>query len=200
MSGNKYLKFNLKNKITLSLTGFLIIILSLIYAIVIPTVREIKTMSDAIEAQRVDLEKKYIKGQSLRQLTENLEKIESKIELLDQIFINKNRELEFITSLENEANKNQISQKINLSAPGKAENKNFQKTNLQLFTKGGFREQLQYLTDIEHLSYYVNVKVLELSPSSAGGEPIKIDGAESLSSPGGAGSLNMYIDGDTYWN
>lgn len=201
MNGSKYLKFNLKNKITASSVGFLVIILSLIYFIVVPTIKEIKTMGSAIEAQREDLEKKYIKGQSLRQLTENLNKIEPKLDLLNQIFINKNRELEFITSLENEANKNQVSQKINLSAPQKAENQNFQKTSLQLFTKGGFIRQLQYLVNLEHLSYYINVKLLELS-LAGGGEPAKTDSQGQGLPPADpeTNSLNMYIDADTYWN
>lgn len=198
MNGSKYLKLNLKNKITASLAGFIIIILSLIYFIVIPTIKEIKAMGRAIEAQREDLEKKYIKGQSLKQLTENLSKIEPKLDLLDQIFINKNRELEFITSLENEANKNRISQKINLSAPQKTENQNFQKTNLQLFTKGGFIKQLQYLANLEHLSYYINIKLLELSPA-ANGEQVKTDSQET-SPTAGETNLNMYLNADTYWN
>jgi len=199
MNGGKYFKFDLKNKITATLAGFFIIILSLIYFIVIPTIKEIKTMGSAIEAQREDLEKKYIKGQSLRQLTENLSKIEPKLELLDQIFINKNRELEFITSLENEANKNQVSQKINLNAPEKAENQNFQKTSLQLFTKGSFIKQLQYLLDLEHLSYYINIKILELSPA-ADGEQVKADSQELPLAPADNHNLNMFIDADTYWN
>ena len=199
MNGNKYLKLDLKNKITASLVGFIVIISSLVYFIVIPTIREIKEMGNVINAQREDLEKKYIKGQSLRQLTENLSKIEPKLELLDQIFINKNRELEFITSLENEANKNQISQKINLSAPQKAENQNFQKTNLQLLTKGGFTKQLQYLVNLEHLSYYINVKLLELTPG-ADGEPVKTNGQETAPAAVETNRLNMYIDADTYWN
>ncbi|MFA5359414.1 MAG: hypothetical protein WC349_00430 [Patescibacteria group bacterium] len=199
MNGSKYLKINLKNKITISLTGFLIIILSLIYFIVIPTVREIKTMGDSIEAQREDLEKKYIKGQSLKKLNENLNKIEPKLELLDQIFINKDRELEFITSLENKANKNQINQKINLSALEKTENQNFKKTNLQLFTKGDFIKQLQYLADLEKLNYYINVKLLELSPA-ASGEPAKTNSQDSPPSSVETNSLNMYIEADTYWN
>ena len=183
MNGNKHLKFDLKNKITLSLLGFLIIILSLIYFIVLPTVKDIKIMGNAIEAQREDLEKKYVKGQSLKKLTENLNKIEPRLKLLNQIFINKNRELEFITSLENEANKSQVSQKINLSAPSKETGPNFKKIGLQLFTKGDFEKQLSYLLGLEHLSYYINIKLLELSP--AGGE---------------TNSLNMYLDADTYWN
>lgn len=199
MLAEKYLKFNLKNKITISLTGLLIIILSLIYFIVMPTIKEIKAMGNAIEAQREDLEKKYVKGQSLRQLTENLSKIEPKLELLDQIFINKNRELEFITGLENEASKNQVSQKINLNAPQKAENQNFQKTSLQLFTKGGFVKQLRYLMDLEHLSYYINVKLLELSPAGDG-EQVKTSGQELSPATSETNNLNMYLDADTYWN
>ena len=178
-------KFNLKNKIITSLIGFLLIIFGLIYFIVIPTVKDIKAMGKSIEEQRVDLEKKYIKGNSLRRLTENLKEIEPKLSLLDQIFINKNRELEFITTIENEANKSQVSQKINLSSPKGTENQEFQKNNLQLFTKGGFNRQLRYLMNLESLSYYINIKSLELTP--AAGEKIETR------------SLNMFINADTYW-
>ncbi len=198
MNGIKYLKLNLKNKITITMVGFIIIILSLVYFIVAPTIKDIKTMGNSIEAQREDLEKKYIKGQSLKKLTENLNKIEPKLELLNQIFINKNRELEFITSLEKEANKNQIGQKINLSSLEKTENQNFGKTNLQLFTKGNFIKQLQYLKDLEQLNYYININVIELSPLTSG-EQLKMFGQESQAAAGQT-NLNMYISADTYWN
>lgn len=199
MDGGKYLKFNLKNKITASLIGFLVIILSLIYFIVLPTIKEIKAMGNAIKAEREDLEKKYIKGQSLKQLTENLKKIEPKLELLNQIFINKNRELEFITSLENEANKNQVSQKINLSAPQQEKNQNFKKTGLELHTKGNFIKQLKYLSSLEHLSYYINVKFLEMSPAS-GDEQTKTGNQGLPAAAEETNSLNMYLNADTYWN
>lgn len=199
MDGNKYLKFNLKNKITASLISFLVIILSLTYFIILPTVKEIKAMGIAIAAEREDLEKKYIKGQSLKQLTENLKKIETRLKLLDQIFINKNRELEFITSLENEANKSQVSQKINLNAPQPEKNQNFQKTVLELRTKGNFIKQLKYLSNLEHLNYYINVKLLELSPAS-GDEQTKTGNQGLPADVEETNSLNMYLDADTYWN
>ncbi|MBU0722272.1 hypothetical protein KKA93_02340 [Patescibacteria group bacterium] len=199
MDTNKYSKLSLKNKITASMVGFFVIILSLVYFIIIPTIREIKDISGAIEAQREDLEKKYIKSQKIRQLAQNLKEIKPKLELLDQIFINKNRELEFITSLENEANKNQISQKINLSAPQQVENKNFQKTNLQLLTKGGFIKQLRYLMNLENLSYYINVKLLELFPASDN-EQAKADSQRVLPAHIETNQLNMLINADTFWN
>lgn len=195
MTLNKYQKFNLKNKIIAMITGFALIIFGLIYFIVIPTIKDIRNMSGEIEEQRIDLEKKYIKGYTLRQLTENLKKIEPKLSSLDQVFINKNRELEFITTIENEANKSRISQKINLNSPKVAENQEFQKNNLQLFTKGGFNKQLKYLVNLESLSYYINVKSLEFTPAG-GAEKIDIQGSAAA---GNEASLNMFIDADTYW-
>ncbi len=190
MNGYKCFQLNLKNKIIASFACFLAAISVLACLIVVPTIKEIKSMGESIEAQREDLERKYIKGQSLRKLTDNLSEIEPRLKSLDQIFINKNRELEFITGLENEASKNGVSQKINLSAPEKIENQNFQKTGIKIFTKGKFSEQLRYLSGIEKLSYYINAKILELSPSAAAAGEDKSQ----------SGDLNMYIEGDAYWN
>ncbi len=193
MITSKFIKIDLKNKIIASLVGFLAVIFCLIYFVVRPTIMDIKAMGSEIEAQRVDLEKKYIKGQSLRQLTENLKKIEPKLNLLDQIFINKNRELEFITSLENQAANNQIAQKINLSPTQPTASQEFQKNSLQLFTNGGFIKQLSYLTSLESLSYYINIKLLELSLASGGG-PAAANANEIEPN-----SINMLINADTYW-
>src|SRR3989338_6747921 len=167
MALNQLPKFDLKNKITFSLLGFALVLFILIYFIIVPTTRGIQTMGRDIEEQRIDLEKKYLKGNSLRRLTENLKKIEPKLNLLDQIFINKNRELEFITATENESNKSQVDQKINLNLPKTSENQIFQKGGLELSTVGAFNQQLNYLVNLESLGYYINAKLLELTPSSA---------------------------------
>ena len=190
---DKYQKINLKNKIIAMPIGFVLIIFGLIYFIVVPTIVDIKTVGGEIEEQRIDLEKKYNNGISLRQLTENLKIIEPKLSLLDKIFINKNRELEFITTIENEANEARVSQKINLISPETTEKQEFQKNNLQLLTKGGFNEQLKYLMNLESLSYYINVKSLELSPADSNKEA-EINNQELTGN-----RLNMLINADTYW-
>lgn len=195
---DKYPKFNLKNKIIATLTGFVLIIFCLIFFIVIPTMRDIKTMGGTIEEQMMDLEKKYIKGNSLRQLTENLKKIEPKLDLLDQIFINKNRELEFITTLENEANNNRVAQKINLNSPDTAEKQEFQKNSLQLLAQGDFNKLLKYLMDLESLSYYINIKLLEITPITDSGKTA-VNNQAAAATGNGTGNLNMLIDANTYW-
>lgn len=191
----KYLKLTLKNKIAATMAGFLLIIFGLLYFIVIPTIRDIKTMGSDIEAQRLDLEKKYIKGQSLRQLTENLKTIEPRLNTLDQIFINKNRELEFITTLESRAFNNQISQKINLTAPQATESQGFEKIGLQLFTGGKFIKHLRYLANLESLGYYVNIKSLEFSPSADGPGQNQAPADQDQTK-----NINALISADTYWN
>lgn len=160
--------------------------------------RDIKTMGGTIEEQMMDLEKKYIKGNSLRQLTENLKKIEPKLDLLDQIFINKNRELEFITTLENEANNNRVAQKINLNSPDTAEKQEFQKNSLQLLAQGDFNKLLKYLMDLESLSYYINIKLLEITPITDSGKTA-VNNQAAAATGNGTGNLNMLIDANTYW-
>ena len=191
----KYLKFNLKNKIAASVGGFLLVIFCLLYFIIIPTITDIKNMSGEIEEQRIDLEKKYIKGQSLKKLSDNLKSIEPKLDLLNQLFINKNRELEFITTLENQAGLNRLNQKINLNPPQAADNQDFQKADLQLLLTGKFSRLLKYLQDLESLGYYTNIKSLELSPAQ--GQEAVSD--EEAAPPDGSININMFINADTYW-
>ena len=192
---DKYLKLNLKNKIAASVGCFLLVILGLLYFIIIPTITDIKSMSGEIEEQRIDLEKKYLKGQSLKKLSDNLKSIEPKLDLLNQLFINKNRELEFITTLENRAGLNRLNQKINLSPPQAADNQDFQKAGLQLLLTGKFARQLKYLLDLESLGYYTNIKSLELSPARS--QEAVSD--EAAASPDGSINVTMFINADTYW-
>jgi Tfp pilus assembly protein PilO len=190
-------KTSLKNKISASLAFFVIAFFCLIYFIVIPTMRDIKVMGQDIENQRIDLETKYIKGYTLKQLTENLKEIQPKLSQLDQVFINKNRELEFITTLENRADQASVNQKINLSSPQTAANQKFQKNSLQLSTQGEFNQQLKYLMDLEALSYYINVNLIELTPTNGSETAGVISQTNSASNQ--ASRINMLINADTYW-
>jgi len=196
-----YRKLNLKNKIIAASGGFVLIIFGLVFFIVVPTIKDIRAMGQAIENQKIDLQEKYIKGFSSRQLTENLKKIEPKLNLLDQIFINKNRELEFITTLENEAGKSQVSQKINLASPKPTENQEFQENNLELTASGGFNRLLRYLTDLETLNYYINIKTLDISSAPGIGRTVPVikNPEDSALTETDTNNLNMLISAVTYW-
>ncbi|MEA3464126.1 MAG: hypothetical protein U9R14_03565 [Patescibacteria group bacterium] len=162
---NNLIKLNLKKKISISLVVFILIIGCLVYFIIIPTIGSIKAIGQNIENQRIDLEKKYIKGQNLRQLTKNLKKIEPQLVVLDQIFINQDYELEFIIAMEELANQNNVSQKINLDTSRVIEGNGRQILPLNLFLQGNYTDIINYLTSLETLNYYININSLELSSS-----------------------------------
>lgn len=183
---NGFLKLDLKKKIIISLLIFLIIVGSLIYFVVLPTVNDIKGMGKQIEDQLVDLEKRYIKGQSLKQLNENLKQIEPQMDKLDSIFVSSNRDLEFITTLEEKADINGVTEKINFDQIQTVENQPYKKMPLRLFTQGEFKNQMNFLASLEALSYYINIKSIELSSAPNG-------------TTTGGNSINMFITADTYW-
>lgn len=190
MEFKEIVKLNLKNKIILSLASFLVFIFIVIYFVIIPSIRDIKNIRDEIEAQRVDLERRYVKGQSLRNLSEKLQKAEEKIHVLDQVFIGKEEGLEFVTTLEGIAGKNGVSQKINLLPSLAADNGYYQLVPLQLFPQGNFNQLMNYLVGLETLNYYINIKSLDLSSSSRTAAP------EAGAPPG---NVNLFIAADTYW-
>jgi len=181
----KFVKLDLKKKIGLSIGGFVLLIFFIIYFVIFPSISDIRNMKNEIEAQRIDLEIKYQKGQSLRKMAEKLKKAEEKISLLDQIFVNENDSLNFVTAIENVAGRNGVNQKIDLLASA-ADNKGlFRTVPLQLISRGNFGSQLDYLVGLETMSYYINIKSLELSSESRSGE--------------GDSSTNLFISADTYW-
>lgn len=182
MKISNFKKIGTEKKI--SIAGFIIaaIIACIIIFVIIPGISGIKKIGEDIMQQRIDAENKYKKGQKLNKLAENLKIIEPQIEKLDQIFINQNDALKFITSLEETAEKNKVKQKINLLIAQKAPFNNYQKMPLQLFIEGNFIDELNYLLSLENLNYFVNIKLLEITAGEAKG-----------------GSADMLIFADTYW-
>lgn len=190
MEFKEIVKLNLKNKIILSIGSFFIFIFIVIYFVIFPSIRDIKNIRDDIEAQRVDLERKYVKGQSLKSLSEKLAKAEEKIHVLDQVFIGEEDGLEFVTTLEGIAGKNNIKQKINLLPSLVTDSSYYQLVPLQLFPQGNFNQLLDYLTGLETLNYYINIKSLDLSSSSR---------TVALETEAPQGNVSLFIIADTYW-
>lgn len=179
MNLNKHENLSLKNKIILSITSVALFIVGISYFIILPTIKNIQKMGSDIDAIRLDLEKKYIKGQSLNKLSNNLKKIESKLDNLDTIFINHNRALEFITTLEEVAVNNNVSQKINLMTDKALAENQYKKIPLQIMITGSYANALQYIIDLETLSYYVNISTIDINKQ--------------------ADSVSVQIAASTYW-
>jgi len=190
MEFKKLIKLDLRKRITLSVVGFFIFIFAVVYFVIFPSIRDIKNIKNEIESQRLELERRYVKGQSLRKMTEKLKRAEEKVYVLDQVFIGPDAGLEFITALEGAAGKNGVNQKINLLSQAPVDNGFYKIVPLQLSSQGEISRQMSYLVSLETLNYYVNIKSLELS---SGSRFAPTGEAES------AANVNLFVVADTYW-
>lgn len=190
MEFKKFVKLDLKKRIIASIVGFFLFIFIIIYFVIFPSVRDIRNIKNEIEAQRLDLERRYVKGQSLRKMTEKLERAQEKIHVLDQVFIGQDSGLEFVTALEGVAGKDGVNQKINLLSSAGVDNGFYKMVPLQLSSQGEANRQMNYLVSLETLNYYINIKSLELSSGSL---------AVPAGNPEGGSYINLFVAADTYW-
>ncbi|MCG2695546.1 type 4a pilus biogenesis protein PilO [Candidatus Parcubacteria bacterium] len=193
MQIENFIKYSLKKKIIIISAIFAAVICGIACLIIIPTVNDIKRIKAEVENQIAEMEKRYITGQSLKELKENLEKIDPELETLSKSFVVKGRELDFITALEELAYKNNVQQKINMDAfKNLDDSKTFQKIPLNLSAQGNFSNLMNYLVDLESLCYYININTLELPAASAKSFTAnKIAGQES--------GIGIAISADAYW-
>lgn len=151
---------NFRNKIII-LILLLIVGISLISLFVIrPTVKDIKEISLAINQEKENLEIKYQKGQLIKKATENFEKAKPLRNKLLSVFIPKNKELEFITTLEKISQEYGVNQKIDLKTEEIKEEKSIKILPLQISLEGDFTQILKYLDKLRKLNYYFNISSL----------------------------------------
>lgn len=151
-----------KKKILISIIVVTIVIGLIIYFIIFPTINDIKKINDTIYAERVDLEKKYLRGQLLKKTVQDFEKIKPEKYKLTSVFIIEGEELQFITALENIVATHNLTQDIQLQqAPDKKDD--FYSLSLKIKTQGEFIDTLKYLKDLEQLNYYFNIFSIQIN-------------------------------------
>lgn len=189
MENNRPSKVSLKEKIIGLNVLMIVIFVLIIFFVILPSSKEIDSIQTNIQDQYLELEKKYLKGQSLKKLNENLNKIEPQSKKLDNIFIQSDNQLNFITMLEGIAKENQLTQKVDLGTPINLVS--YKKIPLQINVQGNFYKQMAYLEKLESLEYYININSIELTPLST------LNGQNSES--GSDEKTNMQLSVDTFW-
>jgi Tfp pilus assembly protein PilO len=184
-------KIKLLTHVSISVVAFALV---LYFGIISPAAKIIKIKNN-INSAKANLENNYITGANLRVLSESLKTVEPQLDKVNGIFVKKDEALDFITAVEGVADVAGVSQKINLSAAGRNTSKT--KTNesitISLSSSGSFSKEMDYLTKLESLNYYINIKSLEMVNNSYEQSP-QISG-ESISSK----QISMQIAAETYW-
>jgi Tfp pilus assembly protein PilO len=181
---------NLKKQILLTTLVCLLLIGGIFYFFILPQVQKIKETKNEIESRRFDLERKYIQGQNLKELSENIKTVQEKIPELEKIYIKKEDSLEFITTMENIAEKNGINQKLELNPADetKIEKGQYIESTLRISLSGHYLNVLSYLKDIETLRYCINIENLEINSSG------------NRSEEESEGTINLNIQSKVYWS
>lgn len=161
MNFNHNLKVNVKQKITSNLIVMFLAIFLVSYFAIYLAIQDINKLRSEIISEKIEIEKRVNREQNLSNLAVKLKKIELNSEQIDNIFIAKDNELDFIKTLEDIATYNNVMQNINL-LPDKTNVKGISKTVVNIIIEGTYENVLNYLRDIESLPHYINVNYLSL--------------------------------------
>ena len=163
MNLKNFKNINYTQKIITTLIIFVLICLFLYFIIFLPTIEDIISLRKDIVFQKIDMEKKMSQNKNMTKLSEKLKIIEPELDILDSVFINKNRELEFITSLEGIANNFNLDQTLNLSFDRSTSEQGYKKIPISISINGTIENAVNYLVELESLNYHININNIEIN-------------------------------------
>lgn len=198
MNLNNFKKFNSKEKNIYKIIILLVIGFFIFYFFIYNSIPKINNLSKEIIDKKIELEREYLQIKNEGKLLNQLRSIEPKMNILNNVFLNKNRELEFVNTLEGIADKNNVSQTIKPFENSNKTNNTFHESPLSLEATGSFNNLIAYIKNIEALSYYINIDKLTISESSQSESREKkfFDDLESVSDNK---NLNLVISSKIYW-
>ena len=128
--------------------------------IIWPSIVDIKSLNQSIEDQQTQLEQLYQKGRNVKKTLEQYREVKPAVTSLDSIYVKRGDELKLITTLEQTAKSQGITQDINqASGSNQAQG---DKLQLQLQVTGSLHQLIAYLTALEALDYYVNIDLVRI--------------------------------------
>lgn len=166
-----------------------LLIIALVYFAIMPAIKGVKEIRAEMINQRIELDGKIKQEKNITGLNESIKKIEPQLQQLDKIFINQNRELEFITILESIEKKNFVEQKLNIGAFDANSANAIKIVPINLAVSGEYANVFAYLNDLETLPYYVNINKINIDNS----------GAKTAAEENSRTIITLSITADTYW-
>lgn len=174
--------------IILAIFGFVIFLF-----IIQPTINDIKAFNDRIQMERVSLENKYTNRRNIKNIIADLKYTGDNIASLnDKMIIAKDKEVDFIRSLEKIAQNNNVAQKISISpaaSPAKDANKIAEKQSIAIVLSGNYIDALKYISELEKSDLYIIVNSVNV-----------FSGDSQTGKINSAGIIKAYIEGYVYFS
>jgi len=149
-----------KNKINLSLIIFSILSISLIVFLIYPLFKEIKNNSEDLISKKQKLLSLETKIENLEKFQSLWQKIEPDFKKIDQLFIDSELPVEFISFLETTARDYGLSIEISSASPSKIEKDSWPPLFFQISSTTSFSKFLRFLAKIETSPYLIEIQNL----------------------------------------
>lgn len=186
-----------QNKLLINSLLFIIFVTFTSYFILIPTINKIKRLRVDIANTKIKINSALEKRKNINSQANKLKTVENQIEKLDKVFISRNRELEFITTLESIASKNNVEQTFDLKDIPDSTTSEFLTIPISIKAKGKFNDIMDYLINLETMTYYINITDIELATTGA---PRRGSFSINQETPANDGNIiTMNITADTYF-
>jgi Tfp pilus assembly protein PilO len=154
-------KIDYNTKIIIAIVATILFSGSILFAAINIGLGNIKNIQDKIIINRLEMDKQYKKSLGQKKLMAKLKMVESELKKVDLAFVNKNRMLEFITTLEGVAADNHIEQKISLGSDT-AGMASYSKVPISINLNGQYMNTMNYLEQLESMDYYIDISSLSM--------------------------------------
>ncbi|MBU1180120.1 hypothetical protein KJ885_04200 [Patescibacteria group bacterium] len=176
---------------TLITTLILILFGVLIFVLIIqPTIADIKAFNDRIQLERFAIENKYTSRRNIKNVAADLKEVTAKLlPLMNTIIIQKGKEVSFISSLEAIAEKNNLTQKIEITPLIQQSGEMAQRQNIAITLSGNYIDTIKYLNDLEQSEFYIIIYGMNIGSAK-----------DKLSKAGSSGTVKTNLQGYVYFS
>lgn len=131
--------------------------------IIYPALTEISQVNTDITMEREKLERKLALGLNIKRIIQDLETIEEPAKRLDDIFIDRGKEIAFINDLELIASRHGIGMEISSDFIGSEIAVGITQVEIQMILTGNYIQILSFMSELESLNSYFNLKTVTFS-------------------------------------
>lgn len=152
-----------KNKFYINIGVILLFFISITVFIIYPALKEISRINKEITGERIKLERKLAMGLNIKKIIKDLEDIEESAKNLEDIFLEKNSELNLISNLELTANKYSVGVNINSDFTSQDMGSGISRVEIQIIVSGNYKQILGFMNELEIQKTYFNLKSVSFS-------------------------------------
>lgn len=149
-----------KNRFYINIGIILIFFTTIAVFIIYPALNEIIKVNREITNERIKLEKKLALGLNIKKVIKDLEAIEESAQKLDDIFLEKNSELNLINNLESLASDHNVTIAITSDFIKNDISPSISQMDLKIIATGNYREILNFINDLENQKNYFNFSTI----------------------------------------